>query len=172
MSEKNRAEGESEIAQLRRELAEMGKRLEAATSRHNFQGDQQVVNINLPDRKAELDKKQDEAIALFDGSQARAEAQLFDGPRKFRVCAIDAQNMKRFPSDPSQPGPKMSEPWNWTFNPWNPWRVVGATDRDAAKAKYIAFFGILGFMEGEERNKYIIYECDDVGQPLQQLAAA
>lgn len=173
----NKSNDKSEVAELRQQVAQLAKQLEESNKRQetllsqrNFQGDQQVVNVNLPDNRELLEKKEKEAVAKFDAGQARAELSLFDGQTKFRVCIIDAENMKRHLGDRS--AFTINEPWNWRFNPFNPWRVVGAQDADEAKRKYAKYFGINGFMEGEERNKYIVYECDEHGQPIQELAAA
>lgn len=163
------AESKRENAESREQMAELSRKLDALASQRNYQGDQQqVVNVNLPDQKEALDKKQAEAIDKFDATQARAELTLFEGPRHFRVCVIDAENMKRHLGDRS--ANVINEPWNWKFNPFNPWRVVGANDREHAQRKYAAYFGITGFMEGEERNRYVVYECDAQGERLEAVA--
>lgn len=167
MSEKNRPQDDqsevSEVAELRQQLAETNRRLESLLSQREFSGDKQVV-VNLPDNREVMERKEKQAIAAFDANHVRSELQLFDGPSKFRVCIIDAENMKRHLGEKSEY--RINEPWEWRFNPFNPWRVVGAADRDQAQRKYAAYFGIQGFMEGEERNKYIAYECDEQGQRL------
>lgn len=162
------AESQKQVAESQQQMAEMNRKLDALASQRNYQGDQQVVNVNLPDQREMLEKKEREAIDKFDAAQSRAELTLFEGPKYFRVCVIDAENMKRHLGDRS--ANVINEPWNWKFNPFNPWRVVGASDREHAKRKYAAYFGITGFMEGEERNRYIVYECDASGERLEPVA--
>lgn len=164
----------AEIAALRQQLAdqtaamgEMQRQIQALAGQRNFQGDQQVV-INMPNGMKESQAIFERLSAKLDAGIVDAEERLKEGPRHFRICIRDMQNLKRLETMEKDRRGNPVHPSEWNFNPFNPWRIVGGRDEMEARAKYNAHFGIRGISDGAE---YVVYECDAEGQPLEAVAA-
>lgn len=157
------AESQKQVAESREQMAEMNRKLDALVGQRHFQGDQQVVNVNLPNGLKESQKRFEMLSAQSDARREEAEARLREGPNLYRICIRDAQNLKRVELLEKGRQGNPVHPSEWNFNPFNPWRVVGGRDESEARAKYNAHFGIRGISDGAD---YVIYEVDEQGQPL------
>ena len=163
------AQSRQENAEAKAQMAEMGCRLDALASRRQpYEGDQRPVNVNLPDGRKASQAIYERLTSQIDSRCEAGEQGLSEGPRKFRICIRDQQNLKRLERLESVRKGGSVPPWEWDFNPFNPWRTVGGRDEAEARFKYNAHFGIRGIADGAD---YVVYEVDAEGQPLALVTA-